>query len=314
MEKNRKVCKDCNIEKDLTDFVKDSRTKDGTRHRCMGCQRQIKREKAIIGIYKIENIEGQVYIGQSLDVRERSLNYSNMQSKLKRQRKVYESILKYGWKNHTFEVIETCSKEELNCRERYWQDFYDVLGDKGLNLTLQNCGDQKLVLSEATLEKLREASTGRIASEETRGKISQAHSGKIVSEETKQKMSKSKKELFKLKGNPNLDRTGRPHTDETKQKLREINLGRVFSEDHKRKLKENSNPRRGEDSFWYGKELPQEIKDKISDKISKTVVCLQTGIFYKSAKEASKYCDIPYSTLKGYLNGSRNNKTSLIYC
>src|SRR5690606_38174577 len=98
----------------------------------------------------------------------------------------------------------------------------------------------------------------------------------------------------------------------TKQKLREINLGRVFSEEHKRKLKESSNPHRGKDNFWYGKELPQDIKDKISDKNSKTVVCLQTGIFYKSAKEASKYCDIHYATLKGYLKGTRNTKTSLI--
>jgi len=50
MEKSRKVCKDCHVEKDLIDFVKDVNTKDGTRHRCMACQRQKKKDKAITGI------------------------------------------------------------------------------------------------------------------------------------------------------------------------------------------------------------------------------------------------------------------------
>ena len=46
---------------------------------------------------------------------------------------------------------------------------------------------------------------------------------------------------------------------------------------------------------------------------SKLVLHKETGIFYDSAKEAAIALGYKHSTLKGYLNGSLKNKTSLIY-
>lgn len=68
----------------------------------------------IIGIYKITNPIGEVYIGQSTNILKRfyshKLNYGG--SKLK------ESIKKYGFENHTFELKEECPKTALLQRER----------------------------------------------------------------------------------------------------------------------------------------------------------------------------------------------------
>lgn len=85
----------------------------------------------MIGIYKITSPSGRIYIGQSVDLENRQKVYSKLKCKL--QIRLYSSLLKYGWVNHKFEIIEECSVEIINDRERYWQEFYNVLGKKGLN-------------------------------------------------------------------------------------------------------------------------------------------------------------------------------------
>ena len=50
-----------------------------------------------------------------------------------------------------------------------------------------------------------------------------------------------------------------------------------------------------------------------SELFSKPVLDTQTGIFYNSAKEASRLLGINKNTLYGYLLGNNPNKTSLIY-
>lgn len=83
-----------------------------------------------IGIYKITSPSGLIYIGQSINIHKRFSAYKkldcNNQPKLKR------SLLKYGYANHTFEIIEECSIELLNDRERFYQEKFNCLID-GLN-------------------------------------------------------------------------------------------------------------------------------------------------------------------------------------
>ena len=38
--------------------------------------------------------------------------------------KLYPAMLKYGVENFTFELIEETTRDKLNEREDYWQDFY----------------------------------------------------------------------------------------------------------------------------------------------------------------------------------------------
>ena len=133
----------------------------------------MKKEK-ICGIYKITSPTGKVYIGESGDIKRRWRDYKR--SKGRGQPKLQNSFKKYCISNHTFEIIEECLFDELKCRERYWQDFYDVL-DKGLNCSLTECGELKKEISEETLQKLSDSLKGRVFSEEHKNKISQSLKG-----------------------------------------------------------------------------------------------------------------------------------------
>lgn len=86
------------------------------------------------------------------------------------------SVKKYGWEAHKFEIIEECAMQELNKRERHWQDFYDVLNG-GLNCKLTKCEDKNGKLSEATKEKISKSLMGHIVTEKTKKSSSIANKG-----------------------------------------------------------------------------------------------------------------------------------------
>jgi len=71
----------------------------------------------MIGIYKITSPSKKIYIGQSIDIEKRFKYYLNLNCK--KQTKLYNSLKKYGYKKHFFEVIEICKITELNNKERY---------------------------------------------------------------------------------------------------------------------------------------------------------------------------------------------------
>lgn len=140
----------------------------------------------MIGIYKITSPSERVYIGQSIDITRRFLQYS--QSNADGQVLLKYSFNKYGIKNHIFEVIEECLHEELNIRERYWQDYYDVLSKKGLNCVLTETNELPKILSEEVKTKISNAMTGKIKTIETKNKISNSRKNKVHSQETKDKI------------------------------------------------------------------------------------------------------------------------------
>jgi group I intron endonuclease len=106
----------------------------------------------MIGIYKITSPSKKVYIGQSVNIKRRFLDYKK--SLKKQQIKLFNSIKKYGYENHIFEIIEECPTELLNERERYWQDFFDCV-ENGLNCRLTKTNDKSGKLSKETIEKLK---------------------------------------------------------------------------------------------------------------------------------------------------------------
>jgi group I intron endonuclease len=81
----------------------------------------------MIGIYKIINPKGEVYIGYSKEVEARWASHKNIQHKA--NYKLKESLTKYGGGSHQFEIIEEVdilllSRGQgdalLRKRERYW--------------------------------------------------------------------------------------------------------------------------------------------------------------------------------------------------
>lgn len=105
----------------------------------------------MVGIYKITSPNGRVYIGQSKNLEER-LRYYSLKSSIN-QVKLHRSFKKYGIKSHKFEIIEQCLKEELNNRERYWQEYYEVL-TKGLNCQLTTSENAPHEMSEEYKEAI----------------------------------------------------------------------------------------------------------------------------------------------------------------
>lgn len=91
------------------------------------------------GIYKIESPKGNIYIGQSKNVKERLKRYKKLQC-CKYQLLLYRSFLKYGVENHKFEILTlgNFTKKELNKLEKdYIKQYNSYRQDniKGINLT-----------------------------------------------------------------------------------------------------------------------------------------------------------------------------------
>lgn len=76
----------------------------------------------MIGIYKITSPSNRIYVGQSKRIERRFRDYKLL-LQCKTQVLLYRSFLKHGVENHSFEVIEQCSIELLNERERHWQEI-----------------------------------------------------------------------------------------------------------------------------------------------------------------------------------------------
>jgi group I intron endonuclease len=157
----------------------------------------------MIGIYKITSQSKKVYIGQSVNIYKRFNSYYKLQN-IKTQRKLYNSFLKYGIENHIFEVIEECTIELLNERERFWQDYYNVL-NKGLNCRLTETNDKSGKLSKETIDLLIKINTGKKASIETKLKVSLNHSRHNLAKKHKiesiEKMSLNRKNKLVLGDN-----------------------------------------------------------------------------------------------------------------
>lgn len=143
-----------------------------------------------MGVYKITNPNGQVYIGSTINIAQRKSMYRK--GHCKGQLKVYRSILKYGWDNHLFEVLEECSREDLRRKEYEYGIKYDVLGENGLNLLLPKIDDCVNFKSEETKKKMKESAKKRFTEDmlrkmyEGRKKI-----GWHLPEDAKKKISKS---------------------------------------------------------------------------------------------------------------------------
>ncbi len=129
----------------------------------------------MIGIYKITSPSGKIYIGQSSDIEKRFKKHkTNPEKNLV---KLYISFKNYGVEKHIFEIIEECLTNELNNRERYYQEIYDVIGENGLNLRLTNTLYKKGQMSNETKIKMSNWQFGKIQSQITKNKISKAAKG-----------------------------------------------------------------------------------------------------------------------------------------
>ena len=109
------------------------------------------------GIYKITSTSKKIYIGQSRNIEKRFLAYRYRECT--NQRKLNNSFKKYGIDTHAFEIIEICTVEELNIRERYWQDFYNTINN-GLNCLFTKTDEKPLIFSDETKKRMSQSQKG----------------------------------------------------------------------------------------------------------------------------------------------------------
>ena len=79
------------------------------------------------GIYKITNLENQkCYVGQAANIADRWRQHikRGIGAEAPTRNKLYPAMLEYGVENFTFEIVEECSRDKLNEREDYWQDYF----------------------------------------------------------------------------------------------------------------------------------------------------------------------------------------------
>ncbi len=113
-------------------------------------------KEKISGIYKIENIiNGNVYIGQSKDVRNRMYSHK---SELKKNKHcnihLQRAWNKYGEDNFKFIILEECNQEEIDQKEIIYINKYNSYKN-GYNRDLGGkCGN---VHSEETIIKLKKS-------------------------------------------------------------------------------------------------------------------------------------------------------------
>lgn len=112
-------------------------------------------------IYKITNPKGKIYIGCTIDFKRRLSEYRRL--RMAKQVKLYNSLVKYGYDNHKFEIIEECNDEVLHEREIYFIKYYNCI-EEGLNVRL---GNRTGALTEDTKQKISTALTGRKVTWET---------------------------------------------------------------------------------------------------------------------------------------------------
>jgi len=133
------------------------------------------------GIYKITNPLGAIYIGKSKNIISRFKNYKHLKENNK-QTKIYNSLQKYGWDKHIFEIIEECNEDQLNDREIYWINHYNSYhynnNTFGLNLTKGGEGGNGVVRTEQMKIDHSLKTTGKIRSMESRLLVSKALSNK----------------------------------------------------------------------------------------------------------------------------------------
>jgi group I intron endonuclease len=127
-------------------------------------------------VYKITNPEGAVYVGSTKDFKQRIAHYRVLACK--GQKRLYESLKKYGYDKHALEIVCSVPYYELKKKERDIGILFNALDLKiGLNDILPGYGNIKQLRSEKYKEGHRERSDSQI--------------GKSLTLDTKAKMSKN---------------------------------------------------------------------------------------------------------------------------
>lgn len=172
----------------------------------------------MVGIYKIVNPSGSVYVGQSRDIKKRWFAHRHEKRSIHKYPMVY-SLRKYGPEAHRFEVIHELPLDieqiNLDAHEQLYIDLYRYTGHRVLNIrgagsVGKHSEETKRLISIKSKERgrTREHIENTIARNKSR-------TGYKMSQQTKDKIS----ERAKKRGLQTIGFTGRSHTEDSKNKI-----------------------------------------------------------------------------------------------
>lgn len=217
----------------------------------------------VVGIYKITSPTGKVYIGQSRNIKGRKRLYKYLHCK--GQPKIYNSISKYGWDSHQFDIIHSLPTDidqaDLNIYEQVYLDAYKDAGVEVLNVREAGSNGKPNPESSKKMVETRRQRGSYVVTDETRKKYSERRKGKPGT-----------KHLDATKLKLSIINKGRVQSEDAKEKNRQAQLGRKHSEHVKAKIgNANKNSRRPDLAEYNrvhkkgqpGRLHSQETKDKI---------------------------------------------------
>lgn len=117
------------------------------------------------GIYMWTNkLNGKNYVGSSVDLRRRLLEYYNLNRMLnEKSMPINLALLKYGYTNFSFTILEVCDKDSLMSREKHFFEVYspeyNILKTPG-----SPSRGSGWTHSEATIESMRIAASNKFKS------------------------------------------------------------------------------------------------------------------------------------------------------
>lgn len=210
-------------------------------------------------VYKHTAPNGKVYIGITgiNPIKRWDSGYG-----YRKQAHFWNAIQKYGWKNIKHEIICKGLSKKAACELEVQLIEKHKSSDNQYGYNLSTGG--------------KGGSTGTILSQETKLKMSKSRTGTKHHMYGKNHTNKTRKILSEKLSGKNHPQYGTHRSEKTKEKLRKANSGIKHP--------------------MFGTHHTDEHKKKISlaSPLQKPVICLETGIIYRSAAEASRQCGISH--------------------
>lgn len=255
-------------------------------------------------IYKITNPKGECYVGKTADMKGRFYNYKSLNKSIRKQRRIYNSLVEYGFDNHTVEIIDNFKSDlsYANGKEVFWirtnLSNYNYYPDfNGLNLG--NGGFSNKGVKHT--EKMNKEKSIRLK-------------GRSIPEHQKQFL----REMYKGASSP---MQGKNHTQEAKDKISKSKKGKTSP--HKGKVMDIARVLQMRDSFLgresklKGKKIDREILEKVFETRNTKKIAIKIEntidnsiIEFRSIRKASTYLSIGTSLLKRISLGFNNYKFS----
>jgi group I intron endonuclease len=224
-------------------------------------------------IYKITNPNGLVYIGQTTRLKRRKNLYKKLGCQ--DQPALYNSLLKYDWDNHKFEVIDQTflvgsNNFLLDLYEIYWISYYNSYNN-GLNCTKGGLGGSPF--------------KGHKHTEKSKLKIS--NTAKLTYTEERKQLA------IKL------------HTRNT------YNKGRVHTLEHNKKISESGKGKHNSLGYKHTLEVRQRMSD--SNHLKVKIKCIETNIIYKSQTDCAIQLNLNVNSFTHRIAKNRRLGTPLIF-